>query len=152
MCDLRLTYSCFKTWIRFGTTSNSGSQPWTFNSTNASSTQENASNHVAVMETSSRHHTQQMLFFVYPSESFHSSFFVFLLLYLMCSSPTCLPHSLFPLEPLPSQLLSLIHHLLAFFFLSICVFSRNGERKEDGLRLCSRYWLSFVLLICFISI
>lgn len=93
-----------------------------------------------------------ILFTLLNLSSFPSSFFVFLLLYLMCSSPTRLPHFLFPLEPLPSQLLSLIHHLLAFFFLSICVFWRTGERAEDGLRLCSRHWLSFVLLICFISI
>lgn len=82
--------------------------------------------------------------------SIHPS--VSLLLYLICSPPPRLPRFLLPLQPLPSPLLCLIHHLSPFFFLSTCVFSRTGEREEDGLRRWAGYGLSFVLLICFISV
>lgn len=68
-------------------------------------------------------HSKYCIFCTLPSlSSFHSSFCVFLLFDLICSSLPRLPHFLFPLQPLPSQLLCLIHHLLAFFFLSTCVF------------------------------
>lgn len=82
--------------------------------------------------------------------SSHSSFFVFLSLYLICSSLTRLHHFLVPLQPLPLHVLSLIHHSLAFFFLR--VFSRDRDQEQDGLRCWARYWLSFVFLICFISV
>lgn len=71
-------------------------------------------------------------------------------------SSACLPRiylifwshfSPFPCRCFPSSITPRL-----FFFRSTCVFSRDGEREQDGLRRWARYWLSFVSLICFISI
>lgn len=96
----------------------------------------------------------QTLDFLYPPESFLLPFILLCLspaLSHLLVSPAFTPF-LFPLQPLPSQLLRLIHHLSPFFLRSTCVFSRTGKRGEDGLRRWARYWLSFVFLICFISV
>lgn len=91
----------------------------------------------------------------FPSWVFPPSIHPSVSLFCFISSarlPRVYPVFLSPLQPLPSQLLRLIHHLSPFFFRSTCVFSRAGEREEDGLRRLARYWLSFVFLICLISV
>lgn len=92
-----------------------------------------------------------ILFTLWSLSSSHSSFFVFLSLYLICSSPTCLPHFLVPLQPLPLQVLSLIHHSLAFSFFPRVYFQEMGSK-------CKMDWDTglgigcLVFLICFISV
>lgn len=97
---------------------------------------------------------RRILFTLWNLSALHPSFLVCLPLYLICSSPTCLPLFLVPLQPLPSQLLYPHPSLLAFFppFLSTRVLSRDGEQEQDGLRRWARHWLSFVFLICFIRV
>lgn len=84
--------------------------------------------------------------------SSHSSFSVSLQLYLICSSPPRLPRSYSHFSHSPRSCLASSITFRLFFLRSTCVFSRTGEREEDGLRRWAWYWLSFVFLICFISV
>lgn len=80
---------------------------------------------------------------IHPSLSFSLSHLLVSLVFTPFSGPV-LATPLAGTFPHPS--------LLGFFFLSTCVFSRAGEPEQDGLRRWARYWLSFVFLICFISV
>lgn len=61
---------------------------------------------------------------IHPSLSFSP-------LYLICLSPTRLPHFLVPLQPLPLQVLPLIHHSSSFFLsFHVCIFKRRWARAR----------------------